>query len=197
MLFFLSFVSISQKDDSLFSPSHSSSTSWFQQPSHEWLFAQVLFGLISLWFCLENCYLRGGKTSLSPWIARNTSIAKDLVGHWVAPVLFHPLSGRMFNGKALHETLGNSTTTSLITYTPTRIQYSLSTLMYVGGLSAMQYGCRVALLRSSEECGGVGAWMPSSGGSWIHSCWLNVSMEREWDTMMRCGGPGQRRAWGP
>lgn len=42
----------------------------------------------------------------------------------MAPVLFHPLSGRAFNHKALHKTLGNSTTVGLITNSPTHMQYS-------------------------------------------------------------------------
>lgn len=70
-------------------------TSQSQQMSHEELFLEVLFGVISLWFCMENCYLRGRKTSSVNSLARNTNneYCKDHAGQWVAPVLFHPLSG--------------------------------------------------------------------------------------------------------
>lgn len=65
-----------------------------QQMSHEKLFLDVLFGVISLWFSMENCYLRGRKTSSVNSLARNTNTeyCKDHAGQWVAPVLFHPLS---------------------------------------------------------------------------------------------------------
>lgn len=84
----------------------------------------------------------------------------------MTPVFFHPVSGRAFNHKVLHEALGNSSTSSVIINRPTH-------MVCEGCVPAMQYVCGGAVWNVD----GTVYRAPSSGEFWIHNSWFCVSAD--------------------